>query len=469
MKSIQKSKWISLLIVSSAMFLAVIDIFIVNVAIPAIQKGINGTEGDIQLVIALYLLGYAAFLITAGKIGDRYGRKRVFVTAMFVFTLSSLLCGISQTALQLNTARFLQGVSAAFMIPQSIAYIQFYFPEQRERIKAMGIFGSIAGAASVIGQFLGGVLPDTDWIIAGWRLIFLINLPIGLIAVMLAWRKLEDTPRQITGSFDYMGVTLLTSALICLIYPLIRGRELGWPLWSLFGLGASVILLIVFIFNQRKGTIAGVDRLINMQLFAFTDFNLSLCAVLFYFLVQDTYFLINALLFQNGFGMSSSETGVFFVAQGAGYVSASLFAIRLIPVYGKKVLQTGVVIMLISLVFHVLFFRSADISRWIIYPVLFIYGTGCGSVLPSLMTMALRGIPVHLSGAAAGTFSTFQQTAIALGIGLVGGVFFYCLNGEVSTQAYVYAYDITTVLNVISLLLVSFFLYLLPGDVATQD
>lgn len=469
MKSMQKNRWISLLIVSSAMFLAVIDIFIVNVAIPAIQKGINGTEGDIQLVIALYLLGYAAFLITAGKIGDRYGRKRVLVISMFIFTLTSLLCGVSQTAFQLNMARFLQGVSAAFMIPQSIAYIQFYFPEQRERIKAMGVFGSIAGAASVIGQFLGGVLPDTEWIIAGWRLIFLINLPIGLIAVLLAWKKLKDTPRQITGSFDYIGVTLLTAALVCLIYPLIRGRELGWPLWSLFGLGVSVILFILFVLNQRKGIVAGVDRLINMQLFTFKDFNLSLCAVLFYFMVQDTYFLINALLFQNGFGISSTETGLFFVAQGAGYVIASLFAIRLMPLYGKKVLQTGVVIMLVSLIFHILFFRSANVSRWVIYPVLFIYGTGCGSVLPSLMTMALRRIPVHLSGAASGTFSTFQQTAIALGIGLVGGVFFYCLNGQTSTQAYLYAYDVTTILNVILLLLVSFFLYILPGEASPQE
>lgn len=450
------------MILSSSIFLSVIDIFIVNVAIPTIKKGIHGTDGDIQLVIALYLLGYAAFLITGGRAGDYYGKKKVFIVAMLSFTFASLLCGISQTAFQLNTARFFQGISAAFMVPQGIAYIQVIFPSHQERIKALGIYGSIAGAASVIGQFLGGILPDTHFFIAGWRLIFLINLPLGIISAFLAAKLLKDNTITKTGKFDYSGVFLLTVALVSLIYPLIRGAELGWPWWSVVLIGLSIVLLFLFVYDQKRKLLQRKEPLINVRLFGYKDFNIGLCAVLFYFMAQDSYFLINAILFQTGFGISSSETGIFFVFQGAGYVLASLVAIRLIPVYGKKVLQAGVVIMVTALILHILFFKSAAVSRMIFLPILFIYGTGCGSVLPSLLTMALKSIPPKFAGAASGTFSTFQQTAIALGIGIVGGVFFYVSGKSETLQAYLAAYQTATIINVILLLLVSFFLFLLP-------
>ncbi|MET4137814.1 MFS transporter [Pedobacter sp. UYP1] len=463
----QPSKWIVLLILSSSVFLSVIDIFIVNVAIPTIKKGIHGTDGDIQLVIALYLLGYAAFLITGGRAGDYYGKKKVFILAMLSFTFTSLLCGISQTAFQLNTARFFQGISAAFMVPQGIAYIQLIFPSHQERIKALGIYGSIAGAASVIGQFLGGILPDTHFFIAGWRLIFLINLPLGIISALLAAKLLKDNTVTKTGEFDYSGVILLTVALVSLIYPLIRGAELGWPWWSIVLIGGSIVLLFIFLYDQKRKLLQRKEPLINVRLFGYKDFNIGLCAVLFYFMAQDSYFLINAILLQTGFGISSSETGVFFVFQGIGYVLASVIAIRLIPIYGKKVLQCGVLIMVTALVLHILFFKSAAVSRMIFLPILFIYGTGCGAVLPSLLTMALKSIPPKFAGAASGTFSTFQQTAIALGIGIVGGIFFY-VSGKAGThQDYLSAYQTATIINIICLVLVSFFLFLLPEKTTT--
>jgi len=458
----QVSRWFLLVILSSAVFLSVIDIFIVNVAIPSIKKGIHGSDSDIQLVIVLYLLGYAAFLITGGRAGDHYGKKNVFIASMLLFIITSCLCGFSQTAWQINTSRFLQGISAAFMIPQSITYIQVLFPLHHDRIKALGIYGSIAGTASVIGQFLGGLLPDIHFLIDGWRLIFLINLPIGLVAVILAAIFLKDTKTSKKSKFDYSGVSLLTIALIAIIYPLVRGPELHWPWWSIASILLSLILLYLFVFDQRRKLRNDQEPLVDVRLFGFKDFNIGLCAVLFYFMVQDTYFVINVILFQNGFGISSSETGVFFVFQGVGYVVASLFSLRLIPRYGKWVLQVGVLIMVTSLLFHILFFNSATVSRYLLFPVLFIYGTGCGSVLPSLLTMALKSIPSHFAGAASGTFSTFQQTAIALGIGIVGGVFFYRLAGDTSLAGYISAYRLATGINIVLLGMVSLFLFLLP-------
>lgn len=454
-----KYKWLALFIVSSAAFLSVIDIFIVNVAIPSIQKGIHGTDGDSQLVIALYLIGYAAFLITGSRMGDHFGRKKVFIIAMLLFTVASGLCGISQTPFQLNAARFIQGISAAFMVPQSITYIHLLFPDHRERIKALGIYGSIAGTASVIGQFLGGILPDVHFMVAGWRLIFLINLPAGVISCLFAARFLKESAVKQAVRFDYTGVFLLTVTLISLIYPLIRGRELGWPLWSIILMAAAVLLLFIFVNQQKRKLIRGEQPLINIKLFAFRDFNTGLCAVLFYFMVQDSYFVVNAVYLQTGLGISSSATGILFVSQGIGFVIASLVSIPLIDQYGKRVLQTGVLIMIAALILHVVFIRSAQVSSFILFPVLFLYGTGCGSVLPSLLTMALKSIPADLAGAASGMYTTFQQTAIALGIGIVGGLFF----NEIGQGGYVHAYQTATGVNIILLLVVSFFLYLLPA------
>lgn len=452
-------KWLALFIVSSAAFLSVIDIFIVNVAIPSIKQGMHGTDGDSQLVISLYLIGYAAFLITGSRVGDHFGRKKVFIIAMLLFTVASGLCGASQTPLQLNAARFVQGISAAFMVPQSITYIHLLFPDHRERIKALGVYGSIAGMASVIGQFLGGILPDIHFIVAGWRLIFLINLPLGIISCVFAFRFLKESRVKQAVRFDYTGVLLLTVTLIDLIYPLIRGRELGWPLWSIIMMGAAVLLLLVFVNQQKRKLIRGEQPLINVQLFAFRDFNIGLCAVLFYFMVQDSYFVLNAVYLQTGLGISSSATGILFVSQGIGFVMASLISIPLINTYGKRVLQTGVLIMITALVLHIVFIRSAQVSPFILFPILFLYGTGCGSVLPSLLTMALKSIPADLAGAASGMYTTFQQTAIALGIGIVGGVFF----NEAGQAGYVIAYQTATGVNIVLLVVVSFFLYMLPA------
>lgn len=464
--NIQISKWLLLAIISSSVFLSVMDIFIVNVAIPHIKTGIHGTDSDIQLVIALYLLGYAAFLVTGGRAGDYLGKKKVFVMAMLLFAITSAVCGFARTPWELNAARFFQGVSAAWMIPQGITYIQELFPGGPERVKALGIYGSVAGSASVIGQFLGGILPETHALLEGWRLIFLINLPIGLLVVPMALFLLPADRRGQRSGFDHSGVLLLTGALVCLIYPLIRGRELSWPLWCVAMLVAGGVLLVLFISDQKQKRSKGHLPLLDVRLFGFRGFNIGMVVVLFYFMVQDSYFLINVMLLETGLGFSSAETGILFVFQGVGYVIASLVSLRLVPLFGKKVLQAGVMIMVVTLALHIVALNGPEVDRQLLYPILFAYGTGCGSVLPSLLAVALKNIPQELAGAASGTFSTFQQTAIALGIGVIGGIFFSCLGPLPDAATYISAYRIATVTNMALLALVGFFLWLLPGDEA---
>ena len=451
-----------LAVISSSVFLSVMDIFIVNVAIPEIQKGIHGTDGDIQLVIALYLLGYAIFLVTGGRAGDYFGKKKVFIGSMFFFVVISAACGFAQMPWQLNTARFLQGVSAAWMIPQGITYIQILFPEGRERVQALGIYGSVAGSASVIGQFLGGILPEIDWYLEGWRLIFFINLPIGLAVVPLALLVLSRDGRRSDARFDFSGVLLLTGALVCLIYPLIRGRELNWPWWCLAMLGAGAMLLALIVKDQKLKLSADRQPLLDVRLFGFRQFNIGMAIVLCYFMVQDSYFMINVMLLEAGLGFSSAETGMLFVFQGVGYVAASLVSLRLVPLFGKKVLQAGVLIMISTLALHLFVLNNAQVDRHLLYPILFAYGTGCGSVLPSLLAIGLQNIPAELVGAASGTFSTFQQTAIALGIGVIGGIFFSHLGAVPDVAAYISAYRVATLANIGLLVLVGLFLWLLP-------
>lgn len=464
----QVSKWFLLIILSSSVFLSVIDIFIVNVAIPSIKKGLGGSDGDAQLVIVLYLLGYASFLITGGRLGDHFNKKKLFILSMLMFTLTSCMCGVSQLPWQLNASRFLQGISAGFMIPQGIAFIQVLFPDHKERIKALGIYGSIAGTASVIGQYLGGILPDLEFFIPGWRLIFLINLPFGLLFLLLAVRYLNNIPAVVKGRFDLSGVVLLTISLFLLIYPLVRGAELHWPVWSLLSIAVSFLSFAVFVTDQRKKLRQGKLPLLDVRLFAIKDFNIGLFAVLFYFMVQDTYFIINAVLFQEGLGISSSQTGIYFVFQGLGYVVASVISVRMIHRYGKWVLQTGVFIMVIALTFHLQYFGSGNEQFFEIPFILFLYGLGCGSVLPSLLTMALKSIPPTFAGVASGMFSTIQQTAIALGVSLTGSLFFYMLGSAMDLNSYLKAYKMATGINIALLGLVSFCLLLLPYERKTE-
>lgn len=272
-----------------------------------------------------------------------------------------------------------------------------------------------------------------------------------------------DRRGQRTG-FDHSGVLLLTGALVCVIYPLIRGRELSWPLWCVAMLVAGGVLLVLFIGDQKQKRSKGRVPLLDVRLFGFRDFNIGMAVVLFYFMVQDSYFLINVMLLETGLGFSSAETGMLFVFQGVGYVIASLVSLRLVPLFGKKVLQAGVVIMVVTLALHILVLNGPGVARQLLYPILFAYGTGCGSVLPSLLAVGLKNIPIELAGAASGTFSTFQQTAIALGIGVIGGIFFSSLGPLPDVAAYISAYRIATITNMALLALVGFFLWLLPGD-----
>lgn len=459
------SPWLALIIVLTAPLLSVIDIFIINVAIPSIKTGVHADNGQIQLVIAGYLLGYASFLITGGRSGDHFGRKQVFIWGMVGFTLFSCFCGVSQTPAQLIAMRFLQGVSAAFMVPQAIAFIQVLFTDARERSKAIGWFGITLGLASIIGQVLGGYFAGGNFMVAGWRLIFLINLPIGLVALWAAHRYLPETVRHKTTRMDLSGVIILTIALFSLIYPLIQGRESGWPWWSIALLILSAFIFTYFYYDQRRKKAAGSAPLIDGALFGFRDFNIGLMAVLFHFMLHTCYLLLSALFLQNGLGLDPLTSGLYFVATGVLFTVSSVVAAKLIPRYGTIVLQAGVVIIVVSFGLQILLFDTA-VSGLTIFILQALYGLGNGLVLPSLLNITLRSLPPKFAGTAAGVYSTVQQTASALGICLIGGLYFFLVD---KTQSIVHAYHYALAVQIGCGVLVSVMLLCLPRIVTSKS
>ncbi|UFH57802.1 MFS transporter [Spirosoma sp. KNUC1025] len=451
----KNANWFSLLLVLTAPLLSVIDVFIINVAIPAIRKGIHASEAQLQLVIALYLLAYACLLVTGGRSGDYLGRKKVFLAGMLGFSLASALCGLAHSPLFLNAARFLQGIAAAFMVPQTIAFIQVLFPNATERTKAIGWYGITLGLASMLGQFLGGLLTSFHFWIDGWRLIFFINVPIGLAAVGLGLRYLPETRPEANQSFDLTGVILLTGALVCFIVPLIQGRELGWPAWCMVLLALSVGSFVTFYRHQQLKKRRKKQPLIDMDLFLIPDFTRGIGAVICCFIMHSAFLLMSALLFQNGYGLSPLVSGGCFVLWGGCMLLCSLWSMKLVSRNGKQTVLAGVILMAVSTVLQLVFFTGSAPSLLVIGLVLLIHGAGAGFTYSTLLNVTLRSVPTPFAGASAGIYSTAQQAAGAFGIASIGGLFFSVLAKSNYQTAFLYGSGANLLILVVMALLVT--------------
>lgn len=441
-------------ILSIGIFLFVIDLFIINVSLPTIQHALDLSNSATQWIIILYIIGYASLLINAGNAGDYFGKKKLYLLGMAGFTFASILCGLSTNIYFLLIGRLLQGISSGMMVPQGIALITLLFEDATKRSMALGIYGSIAGVASVIGQLLGGLLPDQSWIQESWRLIFLINIPIGILACIAAYRYVPSDQANPKSTISFIPMLSLFVLMIGMIYPLIMGPELHWPIWCILLLGTALILTFLFLKKQRRVYQTGQQALFNFSLFRSKVFNLGLIAALAYYMVQDAYFIINSNYLQNHKSYTATMTGVAFVYQGIGYVVASLMVNKLIQRYGKAVVLVGLGTMVIGLFFHLLVLNKETIATDQLHLLFFIYGLGCGSVLPSLMTLALKDVNKELIGVGSAIYLTIQQLSICLGIAFVVGLFlhekgntFFQLNNI--TAAYGYATTVSMLLLIL--------------------
>ncbi len=425
-----------LAIVLTAVFVQLLDVSIVNVAIPSIQKDIGASFGAIQLVLAGYQLAFACLLITGARLGDIYGRKKLFMIGMTTFTIASALCGLAPNATTLVLARVLQGIGSGLMFPQVLAVIQVTIPP-KERGRAFGIFGATIGIATILGPLIGGVLISANLFGTDWRMIFLVNIPVGVIALIAAFVELPDSKAPDAPRLDIPGALLVTAGLFLLIYPLTEGREKGWPVWIYVMLIASVPFLVAFVRLQQKKTAARTDPLMLMTLFGNTSFRTGLVLSMVFFAGIPAFFFSFSLYLQVGLGFTALHAGLttfpFAVASGFASSRSDGLAQRLgtrVLTIGAGLLALGMVVVIVVL--HV---AGTDLHSYEIAPFLLIAGLGLGLFIAPLTNLVLAGIEGREAGSASGVLSTSQQVGGALGVALVGLILFGVLGSHASAAA----------------------------------
>jgi EmrB/QacA subfamily drug resistance transporter len=429
-------RWIVLGVVLTASFMVLLDISIVNVAIPSVQRDLNASYAQIQLVIALYSMAYALLLITGGRLGDIFGRKRLFMIGMGGFTLASALCGFAQSPEMLIASRVLQGGMAALMYPQVLAQIQVTFPP-RERPAAFAILGTIIGLATITGPLLGGLLIQGDILGLQWRPIFLVNLPVGIGSVTAAAFLLHESRAPQATKLDPIGVALVSAALFMLVYPLIEGRDAGWPLWAYVSMVASLPVFVVFLVYERAKTRRDDSPLVDMRLFQDRGYLAGIFIGMAFFSGIGSFFLVFSLYLQIGLGFSALEAGLTTLPFALGSFIASAASARLAGRLGRRILSLGSVVIALGIVGVIWTIRLAgvDIKGYDLAPALFVCGIGLGFTIAPLLNVILAGVDRAMAGSASGVFSTVQQVGAAMGIALIGVIYFGQIGGGADTAS----------------------------------
>ena len=411
--------WTPLFIVLAGTFVTFLDFFIVNVALPSIESELHAGPDALSLVVAGYGLTFAAGMITGGRLGDLYGRRRMFAIGLGLFTLTSLACGLAPSAATLVVARLLQGAAGALLTPQVLAIIGTVYTGKR-RARAFAGYGFAMGIAGVLGQLVGGALIQADVAGLGWRAVFLINGPVGVLTLALVRRVPES--HGVRSGLDLTGTTLVTAAVSAAVLPLVEGRRHGWPEWTWVSLGAAPVLALVFLAHQRRRSTRGRAALVDLGLFRVASFTVGTLAALTFALVPPAFFFVLALYLQDGRGYSALFSGVVFAALGGGYFAALFAAGPLAARLGRQVLAVGAG--LVALGALVLAAAAGAASSLELVPGLVGIGFGIGAVLVPLSATVLGGVPAELAGAAAGVLATAQQVGGALGVAVIGVAFF---------------------------------------------
>jgi MFS family permease len=406
------NKWFALALILTAPLLTIVDVYIINMAIPAIKKQYQTVDSLTELVISAYLVGYCVFLITGSRMGDYYGRKKIFLWGMVGFTLTSALCGWANTIEQLIIFRFFQGIAAALMVPQTLTIIQLTFTEAKERSIAFGLLGVAMGIASIIGQYLGG---------------YFINIPLGVITLGLAFFFLAESKLDKIGRFDISGVVLLTIALGLLVYNLTIIPEQGLTLSIIVALIISLVFFYIFGKNQYQKTMKNANPLLNTNLFSIKSFNFILLIALFYFGAHNTFLMMSSIQWQQYLGLDVLQASHYYTFNGIGFLIGSFVALRTLSRYGINLLLIGCFLMIVSIGLQLFLLTDKANTPYIPYLLLF-YGLGQGVVLPSISSYALRKIPPQYAALAAGVYSTVQQFSSAFGLSIIGSIYFYSLH-----------------------------------------
>jgi EmrB/QacA subfamily drug resistance transporter len=434
-------RWLVLAVVLMGTFMAILDVAIVNVAIPSIRADLHASFGEIEFVVSAYTLTYACLLVTGGRLGDNYGRKLLFIVGLVVFGLASAACGLAPTTTILIVARAVQGIGGALMYPQVLAIIQINFADN-ERAKALGIFGSVIGIAAVAGQILGGTILALDLWHLEWRPIFLVNVPLAAATIVTAIFILPKDEHHDAVGLDWGGVALITTALLLLIVPLLEGHELGWPLWMIACFVLAFPLFGLFVWYERRFAAHGGRALVRIELFANKSFAYGVPIAALFMASYAGFLFTLALYLQVGLGFTPLQSGMTYTPTAIGFFITSLAAPRLIPLLGRWVLTTGYTISAFGLMATAttVFSARARLHGFELAPSLFIVGLGNGLGLSPLVGTVIAGLEPREAGAGAGVVTTTLQVGNAVGVAIIGLLFFVLLGTAGPGPAYAGAF-----------------------------
>ena len=457
-------RWLAAIVMIVGALMDMIDVTIVNVALPSIRRDLHADAAQLEWVVSGYMLAFAATLIIAGNFGDLFGRKRMFLFGAGLFGLASLGAGLSMSGTELIAARVVQGAAAAAMAPQVLATFRAIFSGE-ERGKAFGIYGVMLGVASAVGLLLGGVLTDANLFGWGWRSVFFVNVPVAACTLIAGVRLVPETRDPAAGRPNLPGAVLLAGSLVAIVYPLLEGRQLGWPawIWPLIGAGLAGLCALGMFEARRSGRqvhgAQGVAPLLRAGLFRIPAFAAGLGIQLAFMAGLQGFFLAFTLWLQIGEQFSPLKAGLTAVAFSIGSFAGAPVAVPLAQRHGRRVLASGALLMAAGLAGVAVAAGHIGVngSPWPVVPGLAVAGAGLALLIIPLVNVVLAAVPVEVAGGASGLFSTAQQLGGALGVALFGTVFFGYLSSHTFEAALIhtapYAIGAFALCAVLSLLL----------------
>jgi EmrB/QacA subfamily drug resistance transporter len=428
---VNTNRWRALSVALVAGFMTLLDVSIVNVALPSIRSDLHLSPGELQWVLSGYALTFGLVLVPAGRFGDARGRRNVFIAGLLLFTLSSAAAGLATGALWLVVARLIQGAAAGVVNPQVSGLIQQLF-EPRERGRPFGLLGATIGISTAIGPLLGGLLIQVFGAAEGWRWIFYINVPIGIVAMVLGylWIPAAGDRRARTGDLDPVGVLLLGVGVLLLLLPLVQEREWHGNAKWLLTVAAAVVLAGFVGWEQRYGR----DRtsLVDLGLFKVRSYGLGALIGLLYFAGFTTIFFIYTLFLQSGLHYTALEAGLAVTPFAVGSAAGSAAGGRIVNRYGRPLVVAGLAVVAIGLIATdlVLRFVPGHGAGWAAALPLLVAGLGSGFVISPNQTLTLAEVPVERAGSAGAVLQTGQRIGTATGIAAVGALFFAQLADE---------------------------------------
>lgn len=408
--------------------MTLLDVSIVNVALPTLREGLKADERDVQLIVAGYSLAFGMLLVPAGRLGDARSRRTIFMVGVALFTLASVAAGAAQNPAWISIARVVQGLAGGLIAPQVSGFIQNLF-RGAERGRAFGLFGSVIGLSTAIGPLLGGLLVKLGGPEYGWRLVFLVNVPIGIVVLLLARRLLPAESAGKKQSLDPVGVLLFAGSILLVLWPLVQGQQ-GTPLsdrpwWLLIPAAA---LLVGFLLWERMWRGRGRETLVELSLLKVRSYMFGLTLGTFYFAGFTSIFLVTTLYLQNGLNYSALEAGATGTPFALGSALSAWLAGRLVQKYGRLLAVVGLILVVIGLVaIDLLVPMLTSMAGLKLAPALFVAGFGGGMVISPNVTLTLSEVDPRQAGSGGGMLQTAQRVGSAIGVAIVLAQFFATL------------------------------------------